>query len=70
MVCQICLTTQCASTMVAGITLYGLLHGHKCTLTPSLLPSHPPKGYACPWTTLTLPKTQQLLQKPTYSNVL
>jgi hypothetical protein len=66
MVCQIRLTT----TMVAGVALSGLLQGRKRTLTPSLLLPRPPKGYAFPWTTQTLPETQQPLKKPTYSDVL
>jgi hypothetical protein len=70
MVHQIRLTTRCASTMAADTILSGLLHGRRRTPTSSLLPPHPPKDCACPWTTLTLSENQQPLQKPTYSDVL
>ena len=54
MVCQICLTTRCASTMAAGTPLRGLLHGCRHTATPLLLPPRLPRNLTCPWSAIVM----------------
>ena len=70
MVRQLQLTTRCASTMEAGSTLTGLLHGRRHTPTPLLLPSRVPKDTTCPWTALALPDSIHPSKKTTYADVL
>ena len=70
MVRKIWMITQCGSTMAAGMTLSGLLHGRSNISTPSLIPPRIPKFTTCPWMTTLVSETGHSLKKAAYSEVL
>ena len=49
MVRKLHLITRCGSTMAAGTTLSGLLHGRRHTPTPSIIPPRTPKAPGRQW---------------------